>query len=155
MAEPKLLAVLDASVLVRAFLSTRTGSPARRVFEAGVLGVFDAIASEQLRVETYDVLGRPSVGGYDLADIDAVLEPLWAVTTWLKEAADPDGKIAASVPDPKDAYLLRTAAAVYEGAIGWREDMFIVTENARDFPPGSTWGDFRFVDCVRFLQRLR
>ena len=155
MTEPKFLAVLDASVLVRAFLATNPSSPARQVFEAALLQVFDVVASEQLRVETYDVLGRASVGSYDEQDVDAVLGPLWAAITWVIEATDDNGDIARAVSDPKDAYLLRTAAAVYEGAAVWRSTMFLVTENTRHFPPGSAWGDFRYVDCLRFLQRLK
>lgn len=155
MREPKALAVLDASVLIRAFLSHRRGSPARQVFEAALLGVFDVMLSEAVRRETYDVLGRQSRGGYQPSDVDAVLCPLWEVATWVSEAEDADGSIANAAADPKDAYLLRTAGAVYEDAIPWRDSMFLVTENTRHFPPGDSWGDFRYVDCVRFLQRLK
>ena len=155
MTEPKFLAVLDASVLVRAFLATSPSSPARQVFEAALLQVFDVIASQQLRVETYEVLGRASVSSYDQDEVDAVLGPLWTVTTWVAEASDDTGDIARAVSDPKDAYLLRTAGAVYEGSVDWRSNMFLVTENTRHFPPGSAWGDFHYVDCLRFLQRLK
>lgn len=155
MTEPKFLAVLDASVLVRAFLAINASSPARQVLEAALLQVFDVIASEQLRVETYEVLGRTEVGGFDRKDVDAVLGPLWAVAIWVTEATDENGDIARAVSDPNDAYLLRTAGAVYERAVDWRPNMFLVTENTRHFPPGSAWGDFRYVDCLRFLQRLK
>lgn len=155
MREPKALAVLDASVLVRAFLSHNQGSPARQVFEAALLGVFDVMLSEGVRRETYAVLGRQAVGGYRPEDVDAVLGPLWKVATWVSEVEDSDGSITRAAMDPKDAYLLRTAAAVYTHAAAWRSAMFLVTENTRHFPPGSSWGDFRFVDCLRFLQRLK
>lgn len=154
MTEPKFLAVLDTSVLVRAILATNSSSPARHVFEAALLQVFDVMASEQLRVETYDVLSRSSVGSYDSKDVDAVLGPLWSVIRWVDEVRDDSGDIARAVADPRDAYLLRTAGAVYEGAAEWRPNMFLVTENTRHFPLGSAWGDFHYVDCLRFLQRL-
>jgi predicted nucleic acid-binding protein len=148
--DPRTLAILDTSVLVKAFLSTdHVRSPARRVVELGAAGVYRAVLSAEIIAETREVLGRPRLRGYSTDQVDEVLGPLWR-TAHIIELAPDDPAYAKVVSDARDVHLIRAAAAVYLDPAHAILQHYLVTENAMDFPPGRHWSSFEYVDPLRF-----
>lgn len=156
------IAVLDTSVLVRAWLSPVVPpNPSRRVMMlAGV--AYDSFASPAILDEVEEVLARPRFGaisGQVRLWIDAFVRASRQVFPELIPGEDA-GAVRGDVEDLpvlKTAYAVAAAGEEF-GAIltaarsdgGW----FIVSEDTRHFTPGWNVHGWQFITAHVFLRLL-
>jgi predicted nucleic acid-binding protein len=155
------VAVLDTSVLVRAWLSPTTdANPSRRLMLlAGQ--AYDAFISPAILEELEEVLSelRFNVpGGTVRAWYDVFLRSSRQVFPEIMPAGD----AAAVGGDLEDLPVINTAYAAAgdpelagilsaaRGDGGW----FLVSENTRDFPPGRNVHGWQFITAHEFLRLL-
>jgi hypothetical protein len=159
--QPKgIVAVLDTSTLVRAWLSLgRNPNAAREVMRfAGQ--AYDSFTSPAILDEVEQVLVRPRIGAAP-GDIRAWLDNFVRVNRQVFPEGIPGGNPRAVGGDVADLPILHTAyAAVVAGpdaadalaaaraGAGW----FLVSENTRHFPPGHNVHGWQFTTAYDFLQ---
>ena len=154
-----LIAVLDTSTLVRAWLAgLGRPSPARDVMRLAGRG-FDSFTSPAILEEVEAVLERPRFG----ATRDQVrlwLDVFLRTSRQVFPQAIPGQAAAAVHGDLADVPILKTAhaapvefpevAAAARADAGW----FPVSENTTDFSPGWTVWGWRFTTAHDFLRLL-
>jgi predicted nucleic acid-binding protein len=157
-----IVAVLDTSTLVRAWLSREEDPrPARDVMRlAGQ--VYDSFTSPAILDEAEEVLVRPRFGvsrGHVRLWLDAFLRMSHQVFPEVIPGGDP----AAVGGDVEDLPVLNTAyAAAASGeemseilaAARLSDGWFIVSENTRHFPPGRNVHGWQFITAHLFLRLL-
>lgn len=161
--EPKgVAAILDTSVLVRAWLTPETPNPSRQIMLlAGEL--YDSFTSPAILEEFEEVAARPRIAG------DSTLTRIW-VDVHLRASRQvfpefiPGGGAAAVGGDIGDLPILKTA---YAANVGGEEiarilelarndgGCYIVSENTRDFVPGRNVYGWGFATAATFLRLLR
>ena len=158
-----IVAVLDTSTLVRAWLSREVSpSPARDVMRlAGQ--AYDSFTSPAILDEVEEVLHRPRFGAAR-AHVRLWLDAFLRVSRQVFPEMIPGGDPAAVSGDVGDLPILNTAFAVAAGDAEAREVLaaarlgggwFIVSENTRHFPPGRNVHGWQFITAHAFLLLLR
>ena len=158
------VAVLDTSVLVRAWLSRPDPPNSARslILLAGV--VYDSFTSPAILDEVKDVLARPRFGA-DPSAVDRWLDVFVRASRQVFPQVASGGQPGTVRGDIDDLPILETAYAVY--ATGGEHDpvvararlagdLYLVSENSTDFVPGRNVHGFRFIraaDFHRFLVR--
>jgi predicted nucleic acid-binding protein len=161
-ARPKgIVAVVETSVLVRAWLSSATApNPSRRVMLlAGV--VYDSFTSPAILDEVTEVLTRPRFGASP-SHVQIWLDTFVRASRQIFPQIVPAGVTEAVRGDVDDVPILHTAYAatassdsqdvleVARAVDGW----FLVSENTRHFTPGWNVHGWQFITAHSFLQRL-
>lgn len=156
------VAVLDTSVLVRAWRSTAAAPNASRrvVLLAGV--AYDSFTSPAILGEVAEVLARPRFGATP-GQVHTWLDALVRASRQVFPESIPGTDASAVGGDLDDLPILKTAYAVFAAASeypdvidqarGWA-GFFLVSENSTDFVPGRNNHGFRFVRVHRFLDLL-
>lgn len=157
-----IVAVLDTSVLVRAWLSpVQPANPSRRVMLlAG--GIYDSVTSAQILDEVRDVLVRPRFAVPPIR-VSKWMDIFLRASRQVFPQLIPSGEAGAVGGDIGDLAVLHTAYAVNasgeelepvlaaaRGDGGW----FLVSENTRDFVPGHNVYGWQFVTAHEFHRIL-
>jgi predicted nucleic acid-binding protein len=153
------VAVLDTSVLVRAWLSSSASpNPSRRVMLlAGV--AYDSFTSPAILDEVEEVLARPRFGA-DPAPVRRWLDIFLRSSRQVFPDVIPGGSARAVGGDAEDLPVLKTAYAVAAAGeelgdilVAARADggWLIVSENTRHFIPGRNVHGWRFITGHAFL----
>ena len=161
--QPKgIIAVLDTSTLVRAWLSRPPGrTPAVEIVRAAGRR-YDSFTSPAILAEVEEVLERPRFGA-SRAAVRLWLDRFVRLSRQVFPESFPDVDAGPVHADLSDLPVLRTALAVPATqefapiAAAARADggWFLVSENTRDFMPGrNVWG-WRFTTAHGFWQVLR
>jgi predicted nucleic acid-binding protein len=162
--QPKgLIAVLDTSVLVRAWLSPPAPpNPSLRVMQlAGA--AYDSFTSPAILEELDEVLGRPSFGA-DPAHVHRWIDAFLRASRQVFPETIPGRDAGAVHGDLEDLPILKTAYATSSDEslphilAAARNDAgyFLVSENRRHFTPGWNVYGWEFITAdafVRFLLR--
>jgi predicted nucleic acid-binding protein len=157
-----LVAVLDTSVLVRAWRSTvGAPNPSRRaMLLAGI--AYDSFTSPAILSEVAQVLARPRFGsspGQVYSWLDAFVRASRQVfpESIPGDDADAVGGDQGDLPILKTTYAVFAAAAEYPDVLeqaGRGEGFFLVSENTTDFLPGRNVHGFQFTRAHHFLELL-
>lgn len=156
------LAVLDTSVLIRAWLSAVAPSnPSRRVMLlAGV--VYDSFTSPAILDEVENVLARPRFGA-PTGDVRIWIDSYLRASRQVFPEAIPGEDTGAVRGDVDDLPVLKTVYAVAaageelgEVLVTARLDggWFLVSENTRHFTPGWNVHGCQFITSHAFLGLL-
>lgn len=150
--EPQWLVVPDTSTLIRGVIGNPIG-PSRRLLEAAVGGLYLPVVSNHLRDEVVDVLQRPKFR-YTLAEAQAALEPFWSVSRFV-DLAVYDPAYERFVRDPKDVFVIQTAAATFSHSdLNGRTHHFIVSGDSHALPQGRNWASFRCCSASELWMTL-
>lgn len=155
-------AILDTSVLVRAWLTRQPPNPSRQVMLlAGEL--YDSFTSPSILEEFEEVAARPRIAG-DVTLVRTWLDVHLRASRQVFPEFIPGGGAAAVGGDIGDLPILKTAFAASVGG----EDMtrilelashdggcYIVSENTSDFVPGHNVYGWEFTTATMFLRLLR
>lgn len=158
-----IVAVLDTSVLVRAWLSpTAAPNPSlQALLLAGV--VYDSFTSPAILEEVEEVLVRPRFGA-DPARVRKWLDAFVRASRQVFPQTIPTVSAGVVRGDVDDLPVLHTAyAATATGddapgvlqAAGEDGGWFLVSANTRHFTPGWNVHGWRFIATTDFMQRLR
>lgn len=157
------VAILETSVLVRAWMSPALApNPSRRaMLLAGV--VYDSFTSPAILEEVEDVLGRPRFGA-DAAQVRRWLDAFVRASRQVFPEAIPANGAGAVRGDLDDLPVLHTAYAAAAAGEEFHDvfqvarrdgGCFLVSENTRHFTPGWNVHGWQFITAHAFLQRLR
>jgi predicted nucleic acid-binding protein len=156
------VAVLDTSVLVRAWLSPAASpNPSRRVMLlAGA--AYDSFTSPAILGEVEEVLGRPRFGAAP-AQVRLWLDVFLRASRQVFPELIPGDGAGAVRGDVEDLPVLKTAYAAAAGEefgdilVTARTDggWFLVSENTRHFTPGWNVHGWQFIPAHEFLQLLQ
>lgn len=140
-----MIAVLDSSVLVSAFLSP-TGTPATLLARARQ-GAFSFCLSREILAETATVLLRQARHGRRQYTVDEIAE-FCVLLTLLAERIESDLPDIRAVPDdPKDDMVVATAVAA--------GDDYLVTGDRRHLLPLGTYQGIQIVTPRQMLDLLQ
>lgn len=155
------VAVLDTSVLVRAWLSPAAcPNPSRRIMLlAGV--AYDSAASPSILHEVEEVLARPRFGAAP-TQVHLWLDAFLRASRQVFPEVIPGGGAGAIRGDVEDLPVLKTAYAAAAGEelgdilVAARADggWFLVSENTRHFTPGWNVHGWQFITAHAFLRLL-
>lgn len=157
-----ILAILDSSVLVRAWLSSWAApNPSRRLMLlAGI--VFDSFTSPAILEEVEDVLIRPRFGA-SRPRVQQWLDAFVRASRQVFPQLVPGANARAVRGDLDDLPILQTAYAVLVASADYADVVeraktdggcYLVSENTTDFTPGWNVHGFRFVRAEEFLRIL-
>lgn len=157
-----IVAVLDTSVLVRAWRS-RSDAPnasRRAVLLAGV--AYDSFTSPAILGEVAEVLARPRFG-LTPSQAYAWLDAFTRASRQVFPDSIPGDSAATVGGDQDDLPVLKTAYAVFAGASEYPSvvehaqrgmGFFLVSENTSHIVPGQNVYGFHFIRAHRFLDLL-
>jgi len=144
------LVVADVNLYFRALTGHPEG-PNRKIVEAAATGVLVLVISEQIRLESIEVLSRPELEtGLSENEAADLMEPICVAAKMVMPAPD-DPKYSKVVNDPDDVIVLRTAAGIYfyEDLAGL-SDRYIVSGDKKSFPVGRDWYGFKYMGAADF-----
>ena len=156
------VAILDTSVLVRAWLSAHDPPNAALavVLLAGL--AYDSFTSPAILDEVREVLARPRFGA-DAAAVARWLDAFVRASRQVFPQVVPGGNPGAVRGDKDDLPILETAYAVYATAQEHHPvvetaqatgDLYLVSENSTDFVPGRNVHGFHFIRVEPFRRML-
>lgn len=157
-----IVAVLDTSVLVRAWQSPLDRPNVALILMLGAGAAYDSFTSPAIIEETKEVLDRPRFA-VRADDVDRWLDAFIRASRQVFPQVAPGGNPGAVRGDSDDLPILETAYAAYvttsehHPVIAYAQatgGLYLVSENTTDFIPGRNVHGFRFIRAVEFHRLL-